>query len=85
MTREAINPSDTLLISVTPATRVYCSGCGRHVAYLKRDEGGANQANLAPLPDGERDPPAWVCVYCHRDIRAWGPEAMLKTDKGYLL
>lgn len=77
-----IRSRDVLGITVQVAPKVFCLHCRRHIYYLKNENGGVSVDNLAPL-QGEPAARNFDCPQCGRDIRAWAPEATLKTDKGY--
>ena len=78
-----IRPREILSVAVQAAPRVCCVHCRRHVYYLKKLDGGIVPTNLAPL-DGGLKPTTFICPACGQDIRAFSPEATLKTDRGYL-
>jgi len=76
-----IQPTDILVTTVKQATKVFCSHCRRHVFYLKNDGGEISIFNLAALQKGK--PENFNCPICGQDIRAYTPEPILKTDRGY--
>lgn len=80
---EGVSAVDRLDIRVTPAPRVICVSCKRHIYYVKEQRDGSHE--FAPTERQRTVRPDLVCPVCGNNLAAYAAgQPMIRTDRGWV-